>query len=298
MDYDPVIQAEARWHIQLKRSSHDEYVGPCPYCGGTDRFHVWQDKGNFWCRQCEAKGFVNDDQDTDNHELRLRILEAKQREIERKQADLEARMTALEKMHNCRDHLLYHRQMSDEAILYWNEQGMLSETIEKYLLGFCYRCPTDIEHRPSYTIPVISNGKLWNIRHRLVNAPNGDKYRPHLSGLPNVLFNADDLRAASDTILVVEGEKKSIIAAQTGFVNVGVMGKSGFDKAWVSKFAPFQRVNVCYDPDALDKAAEVARLFDRRGRVVALPDKLDDLITLYGATAQDIQAAIDLGRVV
>ena len=298
MDYDTVSQAEGRWNIQLKRHGHDEFVGPCPWCGGVDRFHVWQDKGNYWCRQCDAKGFVDDDQDTDDHELRLRILENKQREIERRQAELEARMTALERMHSCKDHLLYHRQMKDEAILYWNEQGMLYETIERYLLGYCQRCPTDHDHRASYTIPVISNGKLWNIRHRLVGADNGDKYRPHIAGLPNVLFNADDLRADSAEILIVEGEKKSIVAAQAGFVNVGVMGKSGFDGAWVQKFAPFQRVNVCYDPDAIDQAAEVAKLFGKRGRVVYTPHKLDDLMTLYGATAQDIRAMVDLGRAV
>lgn len=42
-----------------------EYAGPCPLCGGTDRFHVWPDKrsdsgisppGRWWCRQCGASG--------------------------------------------------------------------------------------------------------------------------------------------------------------------------------------------------------------------------------------------------
>jgi hypothetical protein len=38
-----------------------EYAGPCPQCGGTDRFRVWpdhpdSDTGRFWCRQCEWSG--------------------------------------------------------------------------------------------------------------------------------------------------------------------------------------------------------------------------------------------------
>ncbi len=38
-----------------------EYEGPCPFCGGTDRFLVWptpkdKDRGSFWCRQCEKNG--------------------------------------------------------------------------------------------------------------------------------------------------------------------------------------------------------------------------------------------------
>ena len=38
-----------------------EYVGPCPLCGGVDRFHVWPqqgDGGRYWCRGCEKSGDV------------------------------------------------------------------------------------------------------------------------------------------------------------------------------------------------------------------------------------------------
>jgi len=38
-----------------------EYAGPCPACGGQDRFRVWpdhpkSDTGRYWCRQCETNG--------------------------------------------------------------------------------------------------------------------------------------------------------------------------------------------------------------------------------------------------
>jgi len=33
-----------------------EYAGPCPGCGGRDRFRVWPALGRFWCRQCNKKG--------------------------------------------------------------------------------------------------------------------------------------------------------------------------------------------------------------------------------------------------
>jgi hypothetical protein len=33
-----------------------EYVGPCPVCGGKDRFHAWPETGRFWCRKCEKSG--------------------------------------------------------------------------------------------------------------------------------------------------------------------------------------------------------------------------------------------------
>ena len=39
----------------LKRKTAKESAGPCPKCGGRDRFVVW-DTGRFLCRQCEFKG--------------------------------------------------------------------------------------------------------------------------------------------------------------------------------------------------------------------------------------------------
>lgn len=36
-----------------------EYAGPCPWCGGDDRFRVWPGKdstGRYWCRVCNRKG--------------------------------------------------------------------------------------------------------------------------------------------------------------------------------------------------------------------------------------------------
>jgi hypothetical protein len=42
--------------VALKRmasTNGGEYAGPCPFCGGTDRFHVWPagDPPGWWCRQ-------------------------------------------------------------------------------------------------------------------------------------------------------------------------------------------------------------------------------------------------------
>ena len=49
--------------VQLRKASGTnggEWQGPCPDCGGTDRFHVWPEqnegKGGYWCRGCERTG--------------------------------------------------------------------------------------------------------------------------------------------------------------------------------------------------------------------------------------------------
>jgi hypothetical protein len=33
-----------------------EWAGPCPFCGGRDRFRVWPEQGRWWCRKCERHG--------------------------------------------------------------------------------------------------------------------------------------------------------------------------------------------------------------------------------------------------
>lgn len=47
--------------LTLKRvatTNGGEYAGPCPFCGGRDRFRVWpnQDGGRYWCRGCGKHG--------------------------------------------------------------------------------------------------------------------------------------------------------------------------------------------------------------------------------------------------
>jgi len=50
-------------HVKLRRVSGTkggEYQGPCPACGGEDRFHVWPEQndrsGSYWCRGCGSGG--------------------------------------------------------------------------------------------------------------------------------------------------------------------------------------------------------------------------------------------------
>lgn len=52
----PIHEIVARLGIAgLKKMGH-ELTGPCPLCGGTDRFSVNPRKGQFLCRRCDGKG--------------------------------------------------------------------------------------------------------------------------------------------------------------------------------------------------------------------------------------------------
>jgi len=50
---DADILASVERRVELNREAKGEYSGPCPKCGGNDRFHCTKDW--FFCRQCHPK---------------------------------------------------------------------------------------------------------------------------------------------------------------------------------------------------------------------------------------------------
>lgn len=299
--YEAIAAAESTWGISLKRVSSTEYrsLSGCPFCGDggkgdkSDRFRVFVEPPRYWCRQCGQQGFL-DKLDETKRPTPEELLARRVTELERKQREHEERLRRLEEMKRCTDHLRYHEALSNEAREYWFREGILEEAIEKYLLGFCTRCPTDREHRASYTIPVVNGGDLQNIRHRLRGAM-GDKYRPHRAGLGTQLFNAD-LLATERGILVVEGAKKAIVLTEAGFPAVGIMGKRSFRREWLPLFDRVQRVFVALDPDAAESAYRLGSLFGNKAKVVTTPTKIDDMIVKYGASSGDVERCLRLAR--
>lgn len=194
-----------------------------------------------------------------------------------------------------------------EARLWWHAQGVRDISIDRWTLGYCLRCPTAYNDdfpswtSPSFTIPVNENEQLLNIRHRLSNPLDaGDKYRPQKPGLGAQLFNSDSLSLLPDgssrtdrrTAVILEGEKKVIVVAQSGleaqypFVTstAGATSWLGdLGEAWKERFDDYDQIITLFDPGAEEAAEHTARLFGRRGYVAsALPEKVDDLLIQYG----------------
>ena len=42
--------------VRIANTHGGEYAGPCPFCGGVDRFHVQPATGWWFCRQCNPRG--------------------------------------------------------------------------------------------------------------------------------------------------------------------------------------------------------------------------------------------------
>lgn len=304
---DPAGFIESKFGVHLKQVGNGEWAGPCPWCGGTDRFHIWQE-GNFWCRpapdHCSREGWIDELEDTKHRlsklERRMLTIEREQAKARREREKQEKRITAIERMRRCTDHLRYYQQMNDAGFRdFWHEKGVGDHLIDQYQLGICYHCKTDQPgERMSLTVPVINGGKLVNIRHRLIGGDLGDKYRPHRAGLGNTLFGADDVYGKdTSSILIIEGEiKRIVVKDRVGGNVVGTMGKAGFQRSWARRFGRFDEILIALDPDAADKAREMASWFGERARVARIPVKPDDFFTIYGGTVADFEWFLRLAR--
>lgn len=296
MDYADIQQtmldAQTRWGLPLKRKTANEAAGPCPSCGGEDRFLIFLD-GGYYCRQCERTGWL-DDNKPQRKQSKEEILERRIATLERRQVEHDKRLSRLEQMHGLA-HLVdeYHANLDGNwpAVERWHEHyGVGYDVIAERKLGCCPSVPL-APRSASLTIPVTYHGKLYNVRHRLLTPGDRGKYLPHLSGLPSVIFNADDLDSKADTILILEGEIKSIVVSErTGLANVATMGMQGFKQSWVKRLDKFTKIIVCLDPDAAIQAEKIAGWFGKRARVARLPVKSDDFFVLHGGTKDEFAA--------
>lgn len=191
----------------------------------------------------------------------------------------------------------------------WRRHGMDDETIARFRLGYCPACPTAYDEAnpdrrfPSLTIPVIFNGELLTIRHRLLTPIDiKDKYRPHRKGAGLYLFNRDGLSRESPDVLIVEGEKKAMVLCRLGVDTLmPVVSATGGVKAWLGRYrgvwAPLladrSAVYVLFDPGSEETAERTAYLFGRRGHVVTLPEKVDDMMLARADPYDGLPALFD-----
>ena len=51
-----LIEADGGILKRVAITGGGEFCGPCPFCGGHDRFRAWPESGRYWCRSCEKTG--------------------------------------------------------------------------------------------------------------------------------------------------------------------------------------------------------------------------------------------------
>lgn len=182
-------------------------------------------------------------------------------------------------------HLRYNRNLDNAAREWWHSEGINDEGIARFFLGVCEYHP--YWKQTTYTIPVIENGKLINIRHRLSSPPKPkDKYRPEAAGLPVGLFNADILTPELGGVVIVAGEKKTIVLWQYGIPAISSTSGCGTWKdEWTTRLQFCRKAYIAFDPGESVAAWKVAEHIGERAFVVNLPDKPDDFIIASGEAA-------------
>jgi hypothetical protein len=203
----------------------------------------------------------------------------------------------------------YHQQV-DKIMDYWQAEGITTEAVERWKLGYCPTFPVANQPEPTATIPYFEAGQLVNLRHRLLH-PNGHgKYRPELAGLPNRPFNLNVLTNEDVPFwlldpghyLVVEGEKKAIVLTELGLPTVGLPGVSSWQTEWSEEFKLAELVYVVLDDQQAETQVQARRIArDLAGigvKVVAVttPCKPDDFFVRYGGQVGDFMGMLRQGR--
>jgi hypothetical protein len=242
---------------------------------------------------------------------RLRELERAVKELQRKQVETEKRVKTLEDWRKEKTWDKYHSQLDAAARELWRAQGIPDEIQNYYKLGyegaFFYTSKDEHYYSPTLTIPIfepdcVGDEVCLTVRHRLLTpAHPGDKYRPDYPGLGSHPFYANletPLRAA-ERVLIVEGEKKAIISnmilksADTQVI--GIPGKTNWHELAPQLLG--KPVWICLDPDAQKDAAQMAHEIGG-ARLIALPDKIDDMILTHQLTGDWLESVMTVARLV
>ncbi len=228
-----------------------EYAGPCPFCGGKDRFRVWPhaEKPGFWCRGCgkrgdaiqylrERDGLSFREAQTATQALFEEALPVQQMTGVKRAAKPVKPACPLsndgspswewqtEAKILCR--LACRTLWSPEgckALAYLRNRRLSDDTIRKALLGYlpettyataqAWGLASDekrVWQPAGIVIPWIVNGSIWGLRIRSVLP--GEMYRyVQIRGSRNALYRAETLRLDVPAMLV-EGEFDALSIAQ------------------------------------------------------------------------------------
>lgn len=298
----------------LKRSGQ-YWIGPCPFCGGEDRFTIKRtDTGDLWiCRHCSPdkyhdaihflqrqtgktfKELVNDGV-TGNARAAapLPAATAAPTDIELAQPPTDDwQIPAIVAAGESANYLRSGASDAVKVMAYLrNVRKLTPATLDAATIGYnpiwrevgegCWLAP-------GVTIPCMVDGELWYLQVRTTQAArrqserNGrklDKYHALTGSRLAALYGADALLSSSIAI-VTEGEFDALVVRQ--YCRPGVtavtMGSAGSlpSIAWLRYFAPLKRVVLLLDNDDAGKAA-LARWQRLLPRAVAvqLPDGSKD----------------------
>jgi DNA primase len=240
-----LVAVVRRYTALRKVSRSGEYAGPCPRCGGMDRFHV---KGTrFYCRQCYPRGgdvidFVMLVENLSFQDA-CGVLTGNPSFIERKvETSVPCRAphepsndwkkekfkSSAHRTIRATQNVLYTEQGSMGQD-YLRKRGLAKETWQTYRLGFgstfhpARRTQQEAIFIPWYT----SDGKyITAIQHRFIDPSLAKHERYSLkAGSSPLIFGLHAL-TPGETLVIVEGEFNCMAIHQVGYEALSIGSES------------------------------------------------------------------------
>jgi DNA primase len=265
-----------------------EYAGPCPWCGGHDRFRVWPyaDKPGYWCRQCDRKGDAIQDL-RDRHGLTFGEACARlgqplpnalyQRPIPKPpplskapSATWQAKAQAFTA--SCERGLW--TSGGAKALAYLYGRGLHEETLRVARIGYhlseIWGKPEawgmEADHKKIWLprgigFPWWLDQELWRVVIRQVGAevPKDQKYIT-VSGSSNTLYRVDTLQPNAPAMLV-EGclDALAIVQEAGDLLAVVAAGstRGGRLERWIGRLGLASTVLVSFDADRAGEEAAI-----------------------------------------
>lgn len=292
----------------LKRKANTdggEYAGPCPFCGGRDRFvvqPVQQPGGRWFCRQCSPSwgdviSFIQR-RDGSNFPEACKTLDPMgiqdQQPAPRRSpappAPAEQKPSLWQKAAWMFEFAAQRALLDDRgkaALDYLRGRGLMDETILKYRLGYhpagrygktypgeCWkRKEKTIKVPAGIVIPGRYDEEIWYLK---IRTSNPDRKFPQVRGSKPSLFGADNLKGKR-VALVVEGEFDCMLMDQElQGLPVGVCTFGSADGVmkitnYAGDFLLMRRVWVALDRDKKgeERAAQIVEQIPRAQKVDA-----------------------------
>lgn len=247
--------------IAIHRTNGPEFCGPCPWCQGTDRFHVWpySERAHYWCRVCERSGdaiqFLKD-------YCNLSFVEACQElNIEPGNTVSHAAPMFFDDNPPCAkwqdfarslidkaDHYLWSDQ-GQSALSYLKQRGFTGETIKNAHLGYIplardgkwftrsfadwgltdemlsekQKAKGNVKVPPGILIPWFGDGQIWKLAIKRFEATDSDMKYGQVVGSKDALYGSDNLQR-NKPILLCEGEFDALSALQEAGDSITAIG--------------------------------------------------------------------------
>lgn len=278
----------------------NEAHGPCPRCGGSDRFVIFVDRPwphwNWWCRQCHPQtGWADELAPAITKEIDESFrLEIERRKSLREEHERVERQRVLERFTTVQLWEELHRRMTEENYRWWEGQGIPREWADYWRFGFepkkTFNLNGELFTCPAYTLPKFDYGKKFvNMDYRLIGAPDcAGKYRM-IKDLPAAAFVSNPGKKENDDeMFVVEGSKKAAVVSIRGrdksFLQVIGVPSCNSWAGWEERLKKCGRVWIIFDPDAMEWAHKFGKAIGNHARIVELPVKPDDALIRFKMT--------------